>query len=1780
MKKLLAIGFCSVLVLNASAQKWVQKMMDPTVNFYDVQKSFNKHWKKEAHEREREREREKEMLNQQSPLKKGAMNKTEEEEENESFMIYKRWEDFMAPRVYPSGDRSLVAKSATEYMEYLQNNSASSNKLIGGNNQIMSSTWAAVGPMGAPAGGNAGRLNVIRFDPTNANTMYVCAPAGGLWVTTNGGTSWTTNTDQLAVIGCSDIAIDPTNTQIMYLATGDGDAGDTPSIGLLKSTNGGTTWSATGLSFAASAGISIRRVKINPNNTQQILVATNTGIYRSTNGGTTFGAAVITNSIRDMELNPLNPNEVFVSGTRFFRSRNFGQSFTQITSGLPANTAVDRMAIGVTPNDTSYVYVIAGDASTSGSYGFYLSTNSGTTFSQVTFASPQNLLGWASAGNDAAAGGQSWYDLAIAVSPTNKNDVVVGGVNIWRTTTAGTSWTLYGHWTGTGAPYIHADCHDLNYNAAGTLYATSDGGVFQRGATTWTDLSAAMNIAQPYRLGLSTSNANLMITGHQDNGTNKYTGTWSNTMGGDGMDCFIDRTNNNVMYGEQYNGSLNRTTNGGGSWTGITTGLTGNAAWVTPWHQDPSVANTIYVGYTQLFKSTNQGTSWAQTTGSMAGTGTIVEFAIAPTNNQIIYVIQGNTLYKTTNGGGAWTNVTGTLPTGSAQMTYVAISPNNVNNVWVTFSGYSAGNKVFTSTNGGTSWTSVSGGLPNLPVNCICYTPGSTTDALYVGCDVGIYYKDNTSANWSPYNTGLPNVPVKDIEIYQPLGKVRAATFGRGVWEVDMYNPGTLAPIANFTANRQVVCAGQTVNFTDLSSFNPTSWSWTFQGGTPAASTAQNPSVVYNTPGTYSVALTATNANGNNTYSQVTYITVSTVNSLPLSEDFTSATFPPVNWTTYDANGDSKFWTRNATLGSQGTTSSMMYDNYNLDAAGSRDEMQAPKYNLSGYTSATLTFDVAYGVYDATYSDTLAVMVSTDCGITFTPVYTKGGSTLASVAGTYTTAVWAPTGATQWRAETVNMNAYAGQSNVMVVFQNRGHFGQALYVDKINLTGVTAGAPPTANFTTSATLCTGQNITFTDASTNSPASWAWTFTGGTPSSSTAQNPVVSYATAGSYTATLTATNANGSSTPYSQVITIGTTPVAAASNTGPFCTGGTISLTSSGGGTYAWTGPGTYTSALQNPTRSGATLGMGGNYTVTVTSGGCSATATTSVSVNVKPVSTVSGSTSFCAGGGVTLSGTTSTPGSGTITGYQWQLGGSNIAGATASTYSATAAGTYNLVVTNSNGCSTTSANKVITVNAAPTATVTGTNSFCQGSNTVLSAASSTAGSGTISGYQWQLGGSNIAGATAATYSATSAGTYNVIVTNSNTCSTISANTVVTVNAAPTANISGATSFCAGSNSILDASASIAGSGTVAGYQWQLGGSNIAGATSATYTATAAGTYNVIVTNSNNCSATSANSIITVNAAPTASISGTSAFCAGGNTILDASGSAAGSGTLSTYQWQLSGSDIAGETAATYTTTAAGTYNVIVSNSNNCSDTSASTVVTVYNLPTVTATILPNDSVCSGTGVTLSGGGATSYSWTGGINDGVSFTPSSTQTYTVTGTDVNNCSNTSTATVTVNNTPSVPVVTQSGLVLTSSSATGNQWYLNGSLLPGETNQTLTVTQNGNYTVVVTDPNGCSSSSSTFTVSNVGVAENSVVNSLAIFPNPNNGMFELSMNLPDKSVYTIQITDVLGQSIFSEQVKNGGGRYTKSFNLSENGSGIYFISISNGKDKMTRKIMVD
>lgn len=728
------------------AQLWVEMLQDSNTNFYTIQKAFNNYWD------------------------------GKEIEKGKGWKQFKRWENFMAPRVYPDGEMNHAADLWNAYQQ-LEKNELS-------NKSLKTANWTSLGPVDIPSnGGGAGRINCIAFYPGNPTIMFAGSPSGGLWKSTDAGNSWSTNTDLLPNIGVSSIVIDPSDPDIMYIATGDGDAGDTYTIGVLKSVDGGLTWNTTGLTYNVSQMQAVRKLLIHPSNTDTLFAATNAGIYRSLDAGNTW-TNVRSGNFFDIEFKPDDPATIWAATyNRVFKSVNSGTSFLLCSAFSPSN--VGRLAIAVTANDPDYLYILGGNNIDNGLAGVWKTTDLGTTFTLC--ADYPNMLGWTVDGTD--AGGQAWYDLAIAASPTNKNTVLIGGVNIWKTTDGGTNWSLNAHWYGGGGkPYVHADIHAIEYipGSGTTIYAGCDGGVFKttNSGSTWLDKSGTLSIAQMYRLGCSATDPGLVITGWQDNGSNLYdNSSWSNVIGGDGMECMIDYSSPNYVYGEIYYGDIYRSDNGGSSWISITDDITEEGDWITPYLQDPLNPQTIYAGFSNLWRSDDRGNSWTKLS-DLIGTNKITVIAVAPSDPDVIYICRSGFVLKSVDGGMTFSSASSGLP--SLALTSLAVSPDDPDVLWVSLSGYYAGYKVYTSRNGGTTWINYSGSLPNIPANSIVIET-ATDEGIYLGTDLGVFYRDSTMNDWISYNTGLPNVVIDELEIHYGSGKLRAATYGRGLWETDLY---------------------------------------------------------------------------------------------------------------------------------------------------------------------------------------------------------------------------------------------------------------------------------------------------------------------------------------------------------------------------------------------------------------------------------------------------------------------------------------------------------------------------------------------------------------------------------------------------------------------------------------------------------------------------------------------------------------------------------------------------------------------------------------------------------------------------------------------------------------------------------------------------------------------------------------------------------------------------------------------------------------------------------
>jgi len=788
----LFLVFLSIPFLSSS-QPWMKAEYFPdkviSQNFYDIQKAFNNYW---------------ETLEDQSARGTGLKQ-------------FKRWETKWEADVFPTGVIPSADYYYKEKQRFIKENPPSNNKGIYDWIPLGIKTWTN-GTSGYNPGN--GRVNVVEVDPNNSNIIYVGAPSGGLWKSIDGGTSWNTTTDALPVLGVSAIAVNPSNSSEILIGTGDRDSWASQSIGIYRSVNGGLTWNPSGMNFPQGY-YNINKILYNPQNNNTIFAAASQGIYRSGDGGNNWTQVYSASEVKDLEFKPGDTTVLYGSGARFIKSTNGGSSFTANTTTLPYDTC--RLELAVTAANSNYVYVlVSNSASTFG--GVYQSTNGGTSFSLIT--SSPNMLGYAMDGSDDM--GQGWYDLAIACSPTNASEVYIGGVNIWKTTNAGSSWNIVTHWVyypSNPQLYSHADIHYLQF-FGNTLYCGSDGGAFKStNGSSFTDLSSGLEISQFYAFGGSEIDQSMIVAGAQDNGSNLLkNGTWTHLFGADGMEALINQTNVNNLYVTYQFGGILRSDDGGNNFYSVAADTNGGG-WVTPYLMHPSASGVMYSAYKKVFKSMDGGLNWRAISSTLAGASNDIDvLAVAPSDTNYIYASYNQNFYYSTNAGVTWTGV---LAGASVNVTDIEVHPTNPQRLWITMTG-SMGSAVKESTNNGQSFVDITANLTNTGYNAIVFDKNNH-DALYLGTNSGVYYTDTTmSGNWILHGNNLPNCDVRELEINYSASKVRAATYGRGIWEYPLYPYVGVAELdeilfevyPNPTADNCIIDLGENAKNTDIDIFS------------------------------------------------------------------------------------------------------------------------------------------------------------------------------------------------------------------------------------------------------------------------------------------------------------------------------------------------------------------------------------------------------------------------------------------------------------------------------------------------------------------------------------------------------------------------------------------------------------------------------------------------------------------------------------------------------------------------------------------------------------------------------------------------------------------------------------------------------------------------------------------------------------------------------------------------------------------------------------------------
>ncbi|GAB5465572.1 MAG: T9SS type A sorting domain-containing protein [Candidatus Kapaibacteriales bacterium] len=687
-------------------------------------------------------------------------------------------------------------------------------------------SWSLIGPYDpvSPERG-VGRINVVRQHPENDDEYWIGSAGGGIFKSVDAGNTWSRlpNTNFLT-LGISDIAISPSNPDIIYIATGDDNGSRSHfakySIGLIKSADGGQTWEPTSIQKDFADIYLLSSVLVHPNNPEIVIVSTNDGIYRSIDGAETFERS-ISGDFRDMDFIQFDSEQIvattFSPGTdgavTFYKSNDNGATFraTQTISGT------SRAELATTPANRNKIYAIVADNTDRKYHSTWLSEDKGESWRVIEefIEGENNYLGRTDGSDDV---GQGTYDLCIGVNPRDEGNVVIGGINLWESKNRALSFEHKTHWSGGfGKPHVHADMHYITYLRDGSGYLVAhDGGLHRYLYSTdeFENIAYGLPITQFYKLSVSQLNLGDITGGSQDNGTFFLDqGDWRRVGGGDGMETAINPIDSkNIFISSQF-GQIRRSTNGGNNFSSVFSptiaerdfDTSEEGPWTTPFTLDPSNPTTIYVAMTNIWRNTNNGNraDW-ELVGEFGG-GEFNDIQVAPSNSNYVYAALGGRVLLSKDDIFKWE----TVNTFGQEVTDVAVSEQNPENYAVSLSGFNASNKVFLVRDG--VRFNITGNLPNVPCNAVVFDP-LNDKRMYIGTDIGVFTSYDKTGIWIPFGTEMLNTTVTELEVHKSSRTLFASTYGTGIWRVPML--GDMDNDQNLTIypeSRIEICPGESI---------------------------------------------------------------------------------------------------------------------------------------------------------------------------------------------------------------------------------------------------------------------------------------------------------------------------------------------------------------------------------------------------------------------------------------------------------------------------------------------------------------------------------------------------------------------------------------------------------------------------------------------------------------------------------------------------------------------------------------------------------------------------------------------------------------------------------------------------------------------------------------------------------------------------------------------------------------------------------------------------------
>lgn len=703
--------------------------------------------------------------------------------------------------------------------------------------------WAPLGPSNV-----GGRVRALVVDPRNTDVMYAGGVAGGVWKSQDGGESWSPLTETLSNVGVSSIAMDPQDPDVLYVGTGEKPANRINlqnafnGVGIMKTTDGGTTWRLLGQTVSDPGFGVVHDIVISANDPDVLYAGQSAGVARSTDGGQTWQTVLDATSVTgcvdlairtDIEPDVLLASCADDSPDGVYRSEDGGSTWTKVIDEVNGERA-GFAAIAFAPSDQDVAYASVArtwdsPGGSTGTLALLRSEDGGATWSVRNNGSPA-WLNWCPEPD-----GQGSYGNAIAVDPTDADRLWLGGVDAYRSDDGGRTVTIAGYWwlddaVPVASPGVHADHHqivfDPNYDGSTnqTVYFANDGGVYRtvndraplpnpecdpnallRGHQTYDTVIPTLNevVYEPLNEGLAitqfwagtvSDDGTMVMGGTQDNGTWIRPGGagpegWGFAIGGDGFGVAIT-PDRDRYYGEVY-GSFGITiyrsrTIDPNDFEEVTDGLDDSGLFYTPLELDPNDPDVLWTGGHFLWRTRNGGDLWVATSERLvgqAGQG-VSAIAIAPSDSDVIYAGSSTgDLFVTTDGSEnppTWTR----LPSQTGYITSIAVHPTDPQIAYATVGWFDAPH-VLKTTDGGATWVDVSAALPNVPASSMAINP-LNPDMVFVGTDAGVFETPNGGATWFPANGNLASTIVNDLVFRTGTSELYLFTYGRGAYVVDV----------------------------------------------------------------------------------------------------------------------------------------------------------------------------------------------------------------------------------------------------------------------------------------------------------------------------------------------------------------------------------------------------------------------------------------------------------------------------------------------------------------------------------------------------------------------------------------------------------------------------------------------------------------------------------------------------------------------------------------------------------------------------------------------------------------------------------------------------------------------------------------------------------------------------------------------------------------------------------------------------------------------------------